>query len=56
MVLMGNPNPEKVMAGIIKKKAVTIACCWVEETVEINRPTPNMHSRKRVAPANNTRI
>ena len=56
MVLMGNPKPEKVMAGMIKKKAVTMACCWVEETVEISRPTPSMHSRKRTAPANSTRM
>jgi len=28
IVLMGNPNPEMVMAGMIKKKAVTIACCY----------------------------
>ena len=47
MVLMGNPNPEKVMAGMIKKNAVTIACCCVEETVEISRPTPSMHTNKK---------
>ena len=55
MVLMGNPKPEKVMAGMIKKKAVTIACCCVEETVEMSRPTPSMHRRKRIAPVNSTR-
>jgi hypothetical protein len=54
MVLIGNANPENVTAGIRKKKAVTIACCCVAETVEISRPTPNMQSRKRIAPITRT--
>jgi hypothetical protein len=54
---MGNPKPEKVTAGIIEKKnEVTIACCCVDETVEISRPTPSMHSRKRIAPVSRTRM
>jgi hypothetical protein len=55
MVAMGNPNPEKVMAGMMKKNAVTIACCCVDETVEMSRPTPSMQMRKRTAPAASTR-
>jgi hypothetical protein len=55
MVLIGNANPENVTAGIRKKKAVTIACCCVAETVEISRPTPNTQSRNRIAPVKQDR-
>jgi hypothetical protein len=54
MVLMGDPNLEKLMAGMMKKKAVTIACCCVDETVEISRPTPSTHTRKSTELGGNT--
>ena len=56
MVVMGNPNPENVMAGMMKKNAVTMACCCVDETVEISRPTPSMQMRNSTAPANSTKM
>ena len=54
MVLMGNPKPEKVMAGMMKKNDVTIACCCVAEMVEISKPTPSMHKINRTAPSAST--
>ncbi len=53
---MGNPKPEKVMAGMMKKNAVTIACCCVEETVEMSSPTPSMQMRNSTAPTSRTEM
>ena len=40
MLLMGVANPERVIMGMVKKKDVIIACCWVAETVEISKSQP----------------
>ena len=49
-------GPEKTIAGMMKKKAVTNACCCVDDTVEISNPTPSMHIKNSTAPANRTDI
>jgi hypothetical protein len=51
---MGNPNPENVMANMMKKNDVTMACCCVDETVGISNPTPGMQRRNKIAPVNST--
>jgi len=45
---------EKLTDGMMKKKEVTMACCCVDETVEINNPTPSMQRRNRIDPVSKT--
>ena len=53
MLAMGNTKPLNIKKGIMKKKFVIMACCWVLETVDINNPMPRVESRKiKVAPSN----
>ena len=56
MALMGNPNPENVMVGMMKKNAVTMACCCVDETVEMSSAMPSMQIRKSTAPVSSTEM
>lgn len=42
------------MAGMRKKKALTMACCWVAETVERRSFTPTMQVRNSIVPASRT--
>ena len=48
----GNTKPLNINIGRIKKMVDIIACCWVEEIVEMNSPIPRVLSRKRQVPAN----
>ena len=41
----GDTKPESKMAGIIKANAPRIACCWLAQTEEMNKPTPTNESR-----------
>src|SRR5260221_3513426 len=46
MFSIGNTKPERYIIGVMKKKVdVIIACCWVLEIVEMNRPSPRVVSR-----------
>src|SRR5574337_699900 len=56
MELMGEPKPEKMTAGMMKKKADTMACCCVAETVEMKRPIPSIQNRKRTVPSAKTPV
>ena len=47
MLTMGKTKPLSIKKGRIKKNVVIMACCCVEETVEIKRPTPRVERRKR---------
>ena len=55
MLLIGVPKPENMMAGIMKKKPDTMACCCVFEMVEMKSPMPSMHTMKRVINTPGTR-
>ena len=46
MFSIGNTKPERYIIGVMKKNVdVIIACCWVLEMVEMNRPSPSVVSR-----------
>jgi hypothetical protein len=55
---IGNIKPERIIAGIKKKKVSIIACCWVLDKVEMKSPipivvrryTPTHKSKKRKSP------
>lgn len=41
MLLMGVPNPDGVVIGMMKKNAAIIDCCCVFATVESKRASPS---------------
>src|SRR3989304_4249530 len=47
MLAMGKTKPLSMKKGRMKKKVVIMACCWVEEMVEIKSPTPRGLKRKK---------
>ncbi len=47
MLAMGKTNPESMKKGTMKKKVVIMACCLVDEMVDMKRPMPSKLRRKR---------
>jgi hypothetical protein len=45
MLAMGVKNPDVIMANIEKNQVKNIACCWLEEIVEMNMPAPRVVKR-----------
>ena len=41
--------------GLSTKKLVENACCWVEQTVEMSRPSASVLSRKSAVPSSSTK-
>ena len=50
MFSKGKAKPERMKAGIMKKKVEIWACCCVEEIVEMKRPTPTELIKKKILP------
>ena len=38
-------KPERSIAGTMNRKAPRIACCWVIDSAEMNRPSPTTAAR-----------
>ena len=49
MLRIGNVNPLSIMNGWKKRNVDMLACCWVFETVEMNRPAPSVVRIKKNA-------
>ena len=49
MFAMGKIKPLSIRNGTMKKRVVIMACCWVDEIVEMKSPTPSVLKRKRDA-------
>ena len=54
MLAIGNANPDRVNAGVRKKKLDAKACCWVEHSVEISSPTASVLIRNSEVPSSMT--
>src|SRR4030043_358184 len=46
MFSIGKTNPERMIWGMMKNAAGSMACCWFREIVEMNRPRPRVVSMK----------
>ena len=54
MLEIGKAKPERMKNGLSTKKFVENACCWVEQMVEISRPSASVLRRKSVVPNSST--
>ena len=54
MLVIGKAKPESMKAGLRKKNPEAKACCWVDESVEMSRPTPRVLRRNRTTPSSST--
>src|ERR1035437_7616018 len=54
MLVIGKAKPESVKAGLRKKNPKAKACCWVDESVEMSRPTFRVLRRNRTTPSSST--
>jgi len=55
ILAMGNTNPLSIKNGTTKKKAVIMACCLVEEMVEMKSPMPSVLNKNKQAASKSSR-